>query len=168
MPITDYSLAQSPGIPGSIATGIKSCSVRSKTNASGGVLAFGRAVVQGTGDQDVILPAAAKTSLVGIAVRSYIYEDAETADGAEGYGDKREIEVLVQGDIWVETEVAVAPGDAVSFRILAKGGNTIVGKFNKTVDANADPADTAVLIPNARWLSTTSGAGIAKLQINLP
>jgi hypothetical protein len=162
MPITDYSLAQTPGIPGAIASGIDSCSIRSKTNASGGVLAFGRAVVQGTGDQDVILPAANKTSLVGIAVRSYIYEDVNTADGVDGYEDKREIDVLIQGDIWVETEVAVAPGDAVFFRVAA-GTASIVGKFLKTADT-----DKAISIPQARWLSSTTGAGIAKLQINLP
>jgi hypothetical protein len=165
MPITDYSLAQSPGIPGAISSGFK-CSTRSKTNASGGVIAFGRAVVQGTGDQDVILPAANKTSLVGIAVRGYFYEDAKTADNAEGYGDKREIEVLVQGDIWVETEVAVAPGDPVFFRV-ASGTATIVGKFLKTADT-VSSVDKAVAIPNARWLSSTTGAGTAELQINLP
>jgi len=166
MPITDYSLAQTPGIPGAIASGINSFATRSKTNASGGVLAFGRAVVQGTGDQDVILPAANKTSLVGIAVRSYIYEEAETADGAEGYASKREIDVLVQGDIWVETEVAVAPGDPVFFR-TATGTATVVGKFLKTADT-ISTVDKAVAITNARWLSSTTGAGIAKLQINLP
>jgi len=162
MPITAYSLAQAPGIPGAIASGIDSCSIRSKTNTSGGVLAFGRAVVQGTGDQDVTLPASNRTSLVGIAVRSYIYEDKETADGADGYGDKREIDVLIQGDIWVETEVAVTPGDAVFFRVTA-GTASIVGKFLKTADT-----DRAIAIPQARWLSSTTGAGIAKLQINLP
>lgn len=166
MPITDYSLAQTPGIPGAIASGIDSCSIRSKTNASGGVLGFGRAVVQGTGDQDVTLPAANKTSLVGIAVRSYIYEDTNTADGVDGYGDKREIDVLIQGDIWVETEVAVAPGDPVFFRVAA-GTASIVGKFLKTADT-VSTVDKAVAIPQARWLSSTTGAGIAKLQINLP
>jgi hypothetical protein len=166
MPVTDYSLTQSPGLPGSIASAINSYAVRSKTNTSGGVIAFGRAVVQGTDPQDVILPAADKTGFVGIAVRSYIYEDAETADGAEGYANKKEIDVLVQGEIWVETEVAVAPGDPVYFRI-ASGTETVVGKFLKTADT-ISTVDKAVLISQARWISSTTAAGIAKLQINLP
>jgi hypothetical protein len=168
MPVTDYSLPQSPAVPGTIASGINSRAIRSKTNASGGVIAYGRAVVQGTASDDVVLPAADKTGFVGIAVRTYMYENAQTADGAFGYANKRQIDVLTQGEIWVETEVAVAPGDAVFFRIVAKGDNTVVGKFNKTADATAVPADTAVAIPNARWITSTTGAGLARLEINLP
>lgn len=168
MPIIDYSLPQSAAVPGTIATAINSCTIRSKANASGAVIAYGRAVVQGTAPDDVILPAADKTGFVGIAKRTYMYENAQTADGAFGYAAKRQIDVLTQGEVWVETEVAVAPGDAVFFRIVAKGDNTIVGKFNKTADATAVPADTAVAIPNARWISSTTGAGLARLQINLP
>ena len=166
MPITDYSLAQAPGLPGAIASAINSYATRSKTNTSGGVIAFGRAVVQGTSPQDITLPAANKTGFVGIAIRSYVYEDAETADGAEGYADKKEINVLVQGEIWVETEVAVAPGDPVYFRV-ASGTESIVGKFLKTADT-VSTVDKAVVIPQARWISSTTAAGIAKLQINLP
>ena len=73
MPITDYSLAQAPGLPGAIASAINSYATRSKTNTSGGVIAFGRAVVQGTSPQDITLPAANKTGFVGIAIRSYVY-----------------------------------------------------------------------------------------------
>ena len=167
MPITDYSLPQSAAVPGTIATAINSCAIRSKTNASGGVLAYGRAVVQGTAPDDVILPAADKTGFVGITKRTYMYENAQTADGAFGYTSKRQIDFLTQGEIWVETEVAVAPGDGVFFRIAPKGDNTIVGKFNKTADAAAG-TDTAVSIPRARWISSTTGAGLARLQINLP
>ena len=167
MPITDYSLPQSAAVPGTIATAINSCAIRSKANASGGVIAYGRAVVQGTAPDDVVLPAANKTGFVGIAVRTYMYENAQTADGAFGYPDKRQIDVLTQGEVWVETEVAVAPGDAVFFRIAANTAS-IVGKFLKTADAAAGPVDTAVAIPNARWISSTTGAGLARLQINLP
>jgi hypothetical protein len=97
-----------------------------------------------------------------------MFENSQTSDGAFGYAAKRQFDLLVQGDVWVETEVAVAPGDPVYFRVLAKGGATVMGKFLKTADANATPADTAVLISNARWITSTTGAGLAILQINLP
>lgn len=166
MPIIDYSVPQSPAVPGTIATAINSCAIRSKANASGGVLAYGRAVVQGTAPDDVVLPAADKTGFVGIAMRTYMYENAQTADGAYGYADKKQIDVVTQGEIWVETEVAVAPGDAVFFRI-ASGTATVVGKFLKTADP-ISTVDKAVAIPRARWITSTTGAGLARLQINLP
>lgn len=169
MGFTDYKVEFDPGIPGSPSSGLRA-DIRGKYNASGGVLAYGRAVVQGTNPKDVILPASDKTDFVGIVLRTYFYEDAQGSDLAYGYPAKTEIDVVTSGDIWVEVEEAVEPGDPVYFRKESKGANTVVGKFRKTDDrvTVGDAATaTAVLITNARWLTKTAGAGIASLNINL-
>jgi len=165
MGMTNYNVAFDAGVPGSSASGIAPTIV-AKTNANGSVMAYGRAVVQGTSAKDVILPTSTKTDLVGIVYRDYQYESVQTSDGAEGVPDKKEISVMIYGDIWVEVEEAVAPGDAVYFRIAASpqaGGPTIVGKFRKSADTS-----TATLVTKARWVTSTTGAVIAQLRINLP
>lgn len=173
MGMTNYNVAFDPGVPGSSASGIMPTIV-AKTNASGGVLAYGRAVVQGTAAKDVILPASNKVDFVGVVYRDYQYESVQTADGAEGVPNKKEISVMIGGDIWVEVEEAVAPGDPVYFRIATSpqsGGPAIVGKFRKSADTDTAPTpdvDTAVLVSRARWVTSTTGAGIAQLRINLP
>lgn len=162
MGVTVYEVNFQPGLPGSIATGIPA-TVRGKLNASGQTIAYGRALVQGSAVNAAILPSTTTKDFIGVCLRTYVYENAQTPQGDFGYADKQMFDVLTQGDIWVEVEEAVAPGDPVFFRHEASGSNTIVGKFRKSADTN-----TATQITAARWTTKTTGAGIATLQINLP
>lgn len=162
MGITNYSTSFTPGLAGGLATGSPRA-VRGRFNADTTVIAYGRAVVQGTTSDAIILPTTTAKDFIGVSYRCYAYENAETPQGDFGYAPGLEIDILTQGDIWVEVEEAVAPGDPVFFRHQASGANTIVGKFRKSADTA-----TATQVNAARWVSSTPGAGLAVLTINLP
>ncbi len=71
--------------------------------------------------------------------------------------------VLTKGHIYVVTEEAVTPTDNVFYRHTAGGGGSVIGAFRTDGDSS-----TADQLTNARWMETTSAAGIAVLSLNIP
>ncbi len=65
-----------------------------------------------------------------------------------------------RGRIWVHVEQAVALTDPVYVRYTVNG-NTFLGDFRKDADTGK-----AAILPGAKWLTTTSGDGLAALQYN--
>lgn len=162
MGMIDYSIPMNPGRPGDISSGLP-FRVKTKINPTNNVLPYGRAVVQGTETRDVLLPTSSNTAFVGITVNSSLYEKAVTSNGEQGYPAQSVIDVLSSGEIWVEVEEAVAPGDPVYFRHTATTSNPKVGVFRKSADGT-----NAALISQARWITKTTGPGVAILEINIP
>lgn len=137
---------------------------------------FGRFVSFDTTSGKVKLPAAAtdiinSTSYAvseGIALENPSKEctDENTLGvaganaAAHDIGDA--IPVLKRGRCFVYTEQAVGPTDAVYVRYTASGNN-VVGNFRK----DDDTSKAASLGENARFVGTTTGAGLVEIDIRL-
>jgi hypothetical protein len=69
------------------------------------------------------------------------------------------ITIRTLGQIWVYSEQAVAPTDPVFFRCVTNVA-LLAGDFRKDADTAR-----AVQLSNARWVSKTSAAGLALLEL---
>lgn len=152
---------RAPGFPGllvdtrdhNIETGVS-------TEASAEI-PFGVMVKRGAADGDVQLLTATNNVLAGIVV----HQDGLQRDvqiGSTGIKPGVSLGVLQQGCIWVYSETAVNPTTAVRVRAVAAGAE-VPGQFRAT----ADTTDTVDISAFARWRSTTAGAGIAQLEIDM-
>jgi hypothetical protein len=124
----------------------------------GGNISYGVAVARAS-DQSVRLVAAAAditTNFAGIVVRQ---EYREPNDGL-GYSVNVPAPILRKGYIWVGVEGAVTEEAPVYARVTASGGNTVLGAFR----ADADTANAA-LVPNARFITSTTAAGLAIVEV---
>jgi hypothetical protein len=74
---------------------------------------------------------------------------------------------LEKGEIWVAVEEAVADGSDVYVRFATNGALTQKGAFLDN-DSNPGGGATAAKLPGCRFTSTTTGAGFAKVRLNLP
>lgn len=124
---------------------------------------FGHAVLAGTDKQkQVILAAEGSTALFrGIAVHTHAH--GVQPDGEDGYADTQTVNVLRRGMIWVPVSEAVAI-DAAAFYINAPGSGDedLAGQFTDTDDG------TSLAVPTGVFRSSTTAAGLALLEINLP
>lgn len=157
---------------------------RAYRNQSGAAIPFGALVMTDnnptSNDPLAIELASAATLIQGLAVSTMTMEgilpqgSAYTpnptpyaADGRLGYADKQTVNVVSKGVVWVWTTEAVAIGDAVRFWKADHSGTVagaFVGRFAKSAVNNKTVAITA----GARWLSETSDAGLALLEIDIP
>lgn len=71
------------------------------------------------------------------------------------------VSILKRGFIWVFAEVAVALTDTVYCRYTA-GSFSVIGRFTNTSDSSS-----AAAVPTAKFATSTTGAGLVKLAINL-
>lgn len=157
---SDYLAEHAPGFEGQ-KVDLQVANIISKT-AEGSDIAFGRAVVRGTGDDQAILPSATGQAFVGITEMT----SAGSEDGSNlhQYEQYREMNVLDFGEIHVYTEQSVVPGDPVYFRHTADTAPLdVIGRFRK--DASGGDAD---LIQGAVFETTTAAGGIAQIKLNAP
>lgn len=117
---------------------------------------FGVAVCRDGDDRKVDLPATGTDVTAGLV--GFVAADMTKPYLAGGYANGDDVPVMYTGVICVLTEGAVAQGGAVYIRHTANGGNTQLGKAR----ADADTAN-AGLLPNAKFLDTLSGAGLARV-----
>lgn len=102
--------------------------------------------------------------LVGVAER--IHSGVDVSLAAEGYQPFSDVSVLYQGEIWVEVEQAVAVDDIAYIRHTAGSGGTVVGKFRKDADTLTAMKSTD-MGSTVRFASSTSGAGLARIKLNM-
>lgn len=88
------------------------------------------------------------------------------ADGRPGYQPKHICNVMRSGIIWVFTTEAVAIGDPVRFWDTDHSG-TVPGAFVGRFCTTASATQTTAFTSGATWMSETSGAGLAQLELNM-
>lgn len=169
MPQTSVTTTPAKGVPGQIADlgSALGCVTRSKINEEASAsIGFGLMVGKGTADDGVLKLATTADVLEGIVVFAQNYR--RSCDGDTGQLDdngltpKTRFAVLEVGEIWVQPEGNVAPGNEVHVRAVAAGAEK-AGAFRAT----ADGTNTIDITPFARWLSTGTSSIPAKLQIDL-
>lgn len=179
-----YPLELTVGHEGMIAD-LQAYVSRSYYNQSGAAIPFGSLVATdnspSSNDPFAVLLATSGTGVVGLAVDGLTFEGVAGSsaytpnptniigDGSArvGYPDTQTVNVLSKGVVWVYTTAAIALGDDVRFFGVDHSGTVdgaYVGRFTKTAVANK----TFALSGGARWLSETSGAGLALLEIDIP
>lgn len=123
----------------------------SRTVETAAGVGFGKVVQQGTADKGC------KSDLSGMTAQTYVgitmRERGVRPETPNAFAQYESALIMRKGVIWVEVAVAVTPADIVTVT-LASGviGKTAVGAG-------------VVAIPNARWESSTSGAGLAVLRL---
>ena len=159
---TSYSIDQAAAIEGMIAD-ISPVQDVVTGQATAGAVQFGKFVAKGSGDADIIHPAAATDITSALARRGVILAAQTFPSSASGNPQSpqfRPANVLRKGRIWVKPEDTVNPTQNVNVRYAGVGQ---AGSFRGAAVAS----ETAVLA-NAKWLSTTTSAGqLALLEIDL-
>lgn len=177
-----YPLREVAGHEGMIAD-LQAYVCRSFRNQSGAAIPFGVLVMTddtpSTNDAYAVEIASGTTNVQGIAVSSLTTEGASAgmvytpvptpvySDGRIGYPDKETVNVLSKGVVWVYSTAAIALGDAVRFFKADHSGTVtgaLLGRFTKTAAATK----TIQITAGARWVSETSAAGLALLEIDIP
>jgi hypothetical protein len=167
MPITSYTdlLDGASLYEGQIAN-LESAIVRTGINAdtTNNIIVFGRAVVKGTGDKDLLLPVDANSVFQGIAVATDVFEKRPSyslnSDNDFGYPLQYVMSYLIRGVIGVKVESNVNPTSPVFWIHTPSSGRK--GQFR--ADANTAKA---VQITNARFLKTGLVGNVVPLSINL-
>lgn len=160
MPQTSVSLAMTAAFAG-MQVDAKKCEILSYVSEEASAeIPFGVCVKQGTADDQCLKLTAITDKLIGIVVHSHAYQkDNEVGD--TGIKPKMMVAVAVRGEIWVPVEEAVTPASTVLVRAIAVGGET-AGAFRDTADAS-DLIDVSKF---CRFMSSTTGAGIARLMFD--
>ena len=161
---------------------------RSYRNQTGACIPFGRLlqsdVTPTTNDVYAVeLAASATANIVGISIDSLTFEAVEKKNSAYtgiptwlredaegeshvGYPDTQTLNVMSKGVIWVYVVEAVTLADPVRAFITDYSATTSgadIGRFGTSAVAS-----NTVLIGGARWLSETTEAGLAMLELDIP
>ncbi|MCP4090827.1 MAG: hypothetical protein GY746_13710 [Gammaproteobacteria bacterium] len=126
---------------------------------------FGRAIVQGTADNQGKLPTATGQVFLGISEMTTAWAETYGATGdLHVYSQYREVNIIDFGEIYAYTEQSTVPGDPVYFRHTADTAPLdVVGRFR--TDASGGDAD---LIQGAAWLTTVAAGGRGIIKLNAP
>lgn len=156
---TSYALDKALGLPGCVADTYPS---GKDSKLAVAAVPFGRCVVRRAAEtaEQCNLPSASTD--VTARPRGISVLDATRKPGT-AYEANDAVTYLRKGRIWVEVEAAVAVDGDVFVRFAAGAGGTALGAFR----GDADTA-TAVALPTAKFLTATSGAGLALVEVNLP
>lgn len=162
MPITGgYTLNHGDRYAGMVVDAQTNNSV-SKLNKSGATIPWGRFVAR-DGD-DSIAPVDDTTTaadIVGVLRRELNRAQVDGSTG--GAPDDRDASVLTVGTIYVETLGAVTAGQDVYAVIGADG--TPAAKPGIANNAAGTTATTGVKVPGAKFVETTSAAGLAAISL---
>lgn len=169
-----YPMTLNAGHEGMIAD-LQSYVARTGYNESGAVIAYGSVVTLNTSGTELSVKkiGGASETIMGIATDAHVFENSagsiytlasEDANGLIGYPATQPVNVLSKGVIWVYVNEAVPElNSAVRIR-----HTTASSKYAGRFDVSADNGKTLLVTAGARWLSTTSGAGLALLEIDIP
>lgn len=161
---TSYATALAIGHAGLIADATD-YDVRTGINETDAVIPFGVVVVvdgAGTSGDAVKLAASDSTLALGITADSYTFETTKDANGRPGYPDQATVNVVTEGVVLMYSEEAVAVGDEVHVRHTTASTN-YAGYVRKTAVSGKTS-----LLANAKFVSKTSGAGLAAVAIDGP
>ena len=166
MPQTRVSYSSPIGLEGQIASATYNVirgTLQELLNGMNTNLPFGRAVVTGDDPRKLVLPSATGQQFRGITVINDswgIDEMSYLAGENIGFPVGTPVDVLTWGDIHVWVETAVNIGDMATFRHTAEADPLdVLGRFSNAPSANHDA------VPNGRFVTGTTGAGIAVLNL---
>ncbi len=151
---TSYAINQVTGNAGQLADSGFHDVISKLVQEAGGVNP-GLGVVQGTLDEQALLPNASGNLFLGLALVS-------EAQVGQLHVFQGAMNVLRKGRAWVSPESAVVPGSAVYVRYSANGGNTVLGSFSAVSDSGHN-----FLVPNAVFMTSAAAAGLAQIELNL-
>lgn len=162
IPQTSVAESMTAAFAGMVADSSPNKDVRSYVSEEASAeIPFGVMVGQGTLDDQCLLLAAITDKMIGVVVHSHAYaKDVEL--GTTGIKPKMTVGVMKKGVVWVYVEEAVTPASTVLCRAVAAGAEK-AGAFRDTADAS-DLIDCSSF---ARFLSSTTGAGIALLEFDV-
>ena len=128
---------------------------------------FGRAclTVAGAGDE-FVQPTTVAGVFFGVLMHTHAVEQSALTIATAGLPQNQPGNIVRRGRIWVVAEDEVTTvNDGVFYRHTSPGADPeFLGRFR----TDADTAD-ATAIPEAKWLTVTTGAGqLALLEVNLP
>ena len=159
-----YALEQTALLEGQLSD-IRNNTVITRTNETGAVLAFGNGVVYdstGTDGLGAKTIAGSGGSFLGVNVLTYVDETATDSNSRPGVKDDQVCNVASEGAVAVYVHGAVNPSTAVRV-IHTATGVKYAGRFN-----NAAIAGKTAVLSNARYLTSTTGDGVAILELNGP
>jgi hypothetical protein len=151
-------------------------SVEAETAYASAAIEFGLGLVfddaQDGDRKRVKVPAAAGETFVGIAAFDHTRPVSGEIDGLTvlestqtvQYRAGDAIKLIRRGRIVVQVEEAVTPESAVFLRHTANGAGTAPGYFRTDIDTDG-AIDVSAF---CKFATTTAGAGLAYLDINLP
>lgn len=142
---SNYNTSLAVAFPGMIASTRPNTLISREVETA---LGFGLAAVQGTRDYQVQPLDNVADKFVGIAVRDQSVAIAVN----DTYPVKSTANLMTIGDIWVNAGVAVAAGDPVYV--------TPAGVWTNVSNSGANQ-----LINDARWDTSTAGAGLAVIAL---
>ena len=159
MPQLDYEDQENiPAVKGGLADSAFHDIVGRRAAAAVG---FGLGLIKTVTEGLAALPSATGFKFEGIALQAL--KEIPRATGIAIWEIDEEIPVLKKGRIWVYAEEAVNPTLAVFMRHTT-ATTELPGDFR--TDADTAKADDISSV--ASWVSTTTGAGLALLEINVP
>lgn len=136
-------------------------------NAGGTDIELGVVVAEGSADDlaAIVDAATVDDDFAGIVVRGIdaLVNDFGEGGGTPNYGPDSAMSVLRRGECWVLVEDAVTKGGDVFVRTQNAGAGDPLGLMR----SDADGGD-AIAMTNARFSSSTTGRGLAKVRINRP
>lgn len=144
---TQYNPAGFPGL----LDGVGTHSVRSY--AAEEIIPVGFPVKLGTDPAKEVLKATAGASTVGFALHDHARE--QTSGGVVQYAATETVSVLTAGRLWVETDDAVVAGATANLK-------TSNGKLT---DASVTTGIEAFTLITVRFLTATTGAGLALVEV---
>lgn len=161
-----YSTYQSAAFPGMLYDNGDNDVLSYVSEEASANMPFGIALAKGAADFGALLMVNGSSVVIGVAQHVHNVDPGQVAATPAGAGvpPKYPVNVLKRGRIWVSVEQAVTPASNVFVRHTAGAGGTQKGAFR----TDADTA-TAVQVTNGmRFLTSTTGAGLAVLEVNFP
>jgi hypothetical protein len=163
-----YALELTAALEGQFAD-IADNNVATFVNETGAVLAYGNLAVVNTGGtvgNSAKTIAATGDTVVGVNALTYVDETVLDSNSRPGVADTQAANILSKGVVAVYATEAVDLTDSVRVYHATNTGST-AGAHPGRFAATAVSGKTAVL-GGARWVSKTSAAGIALLELNGP
>lgn len=153
------------GAPADMHTAARRDSI-TKRNADAGAIFPGRFVVSDVATAGYVKIQDSGAVLAGteryyLAIENTNRERVQGSTATEGYVQNALTPVALDGRWYVETEEAVAENEQVYIRFVAGAGGTVIGKARN----DADTASCEAI--NARFVETTTAAGLAQVELNL-
>ncbi len=175
--LTYPSTLDTPALPSGSKADIGEDYVRSYKNTTGAVCPFGVMVAIGAADDRLKRLTGPSDKLIGVVLFEHANNSAvlgaSLATPAPAYGaadttvhgvpDKYMASVMRWGPVQVAVEGVVAAESPCFVRHTANGANTTIGAFRADSDGG-----TAMRVPNARFMTSTTAAGSAQVMLDGP